>query len=267
MTENRPRPVEVTVHLADRNGNIKGTPLPVAKPGFLAEESLISQRAGEIPDFDQAEHDRIFQKRMVNGVPHWTQPHQMTAREILSTHRLESESSGLSRADIYGYKMMDILAPKYGQLTPQQRRFHAEDSAVNAVSRYGAGSGAGLEDSITSHGYDWNKPVLLSTLGPNYTDGRAFTDKPQVKNGMHRLMWMFTHHPDVPIPVQSDVRGHAFDGDHINTAMSMAVASNNPQDYGLVHKVEEQTDELKKKNWRNEMAQAYPEKYGSVGDA
>jgi len=271
MTENRPAPLEVTVHVAGRDGKIKGTPLPIANPGHLQEDSLVGERRSEVPDFDQAEHDKLFQKRMVNGVPHWTAPTQLTARQILASHRLEGDDQPrTTRSDIYVNKMTDIMMPKYGNVNSTQRQFLAQDAVVNATSKYGAGSGAGLDDNITKHGYDWTKPILLSTLGvdPNHAPpGTA--GQPRVANGGHRLMWMFTHHPDVPIPVETDVHRHSMGLDVSNhveniTAMSdVANRNGRPEDITAMNMYEKQAEDKKASDWRDSMAKAYPEKYGS----
>jgi hypothetical protein len=266
MTENRPAPLEVTVHVAGRDGKIRGNPLPIANPGRLQEGSLVDKTSTEIPDFDQAEHDRLFQKRTVNGVPHWTAPHQMTARQILSTHRLEGESKLMDRSEIYRNKMADLLVPKYGQLTAQQAKFHEEDAVVNSVSKFGAGTGAGLDDHITKHGYDWTKPILVSTQGipPEHTQGMVGQDRPHVANGGHRLMWMFTHHPDVPIPIDADIhRIGTGTYEHVQTVNDAVYNGLRPEDLEAVKASEEQMDSKKASDWRDSMAKAYPEKYGN----
>jgi len=273
MTENRPRPLQVTVHVAGRDGKIKGTPLPIANPGQHEEAVLISQRAKEVPDFDQAEHDRIFQKRMVNGVPHWTAPHQMTAREILSTHRLEGDES-VPRSEVYEEKMNDLQVPKYLKSTmrPYDLDWHNRVTAVNMDSTYGSGTGAGIDDNITHHGYDWSKPVQLSTLGvhPSQLYDMSIADQPRLANGGHRVMWMFTHHPDVPIPVDTEPRRSGMGitpSHHITNINAMSDAANNglkPDDVAKMKDAQAQEESERVENWRGSMAAAYPEKYGSL---
>lgn len=266
MTENRPAPLEVTVHVAGRDGKIKGNPLPIANPGHLQEDALIGQRMAEVPDFDQAEHDRLFQKRMVNGVPHWTAPHQLTARQILATHRLEDDDR-VPRSEVYLSKMTDIMVPKYTQLRPHRQAEYEEEQRLNAGTKFGAGSGAGLDDSITSHGYDWSKPVLTSTQGVDqrqYGNGMVRPPVPRLSNGGHRVMWMFTHHPDVPIPIETDV--HRFgmgDYSHLQTLNTAITKGARPEDVETVKSAEEQMDAKKASDWRDSMAKAYPEKYGN----
>lgn len=265
MTENRPAPLEVTVHVAGRDGKIKGNPLPIANPGHLQEDALIGQRMGEVPDFDQAEHDRLFQKRMVNGVPHWTAPHQLTARQILATHRLEDDDF-ISRSEVYRNKMADLMVPKYNTLMPHQKTEYDEEQRLNTGTKFGTGSGAGLDDSITKNGYDWSKPVLTSTQGvdPKYSNGMVRPPVPRLANGGHRVMWMFTHHPDVPIPIETDVyRWGMGDPSHFQTLNKAVTKGARPEDVEEVRASEEQMDAKKASDWRASMAKAYPEKYGN----
>jgi hypothetical protein len=265
MTENRPAPLEVTVHLAGRDGKIKGNPLPIANPGHQQETALVSQRMSEVPDFDQAEHDRLFQKRMVNGVPHWTAPHQLTARQILATHRLEDDDV-IPRSEVYRNKMADLIVPKYTQLPSHMQEEYNEEQRLNAGTKFGAGTGAGLDDNITSHGYDWTKPVLTSTQGvhPKHSNGMVRPPVPRLSNGGHRVMWMFTHHPDVPIPLETDV--HRFgmgDVQHLMTLNTAVTKGARPEDVEKVTASEERMDSEKASDWRDSMAKAYPDKYGS----
>lgn len=167
---------------------------PAAPPGTMQEAAYLSRRADEIPDFDYAEHNRLFRTGMARGQSYWIKPTHLTAREILSSHTLVDEHAGGDRDDIFRTKMADIINQR--GLTPSGA------AKENEVSKVGNGSGAGLEDSITSKGYDWSRPLPLTVAGASHK-GQTMSDDPTVVNGQHRLMYMWAHHPDEPIPFES----------------------------------------------------------------
>jgi hypothetical protein len=257
MTQPRPKPLDVTVHVAGKDGKLQGTPLPIAKPGEVNEDRLIASRINEVPDFSQAEHDRLFQKRLVNGVPHWTAPHQLTARQILASHQVENEDY-FGRQHMYVTKMTDMMKGKYGGLDTGQQMAWNEDTKISDYTNLGGGTGATVDENITKNGYDWNKPIVVSTNGGGTTTG------PQIINGNHRLMWMFTHHPDVPIPIETHIRRAAFVNPKTRHALSDAAYDPSEKNLTKLRDEEQGNITTMKENWLNEMAQANPKKYGSL---
>jgi len=170
--------------------------------------------------------------------------------------------------------MRDLQVPKYLKSTmrPYDLDWHNRVTAVNMDSTYGSGTGAGIDDNITHHGYDWSKPVQLSTLGPDpsHLYDMSVADQPRLANGGHRVMWMFTHHPDVPIPVDTEPRrsGMGITPQHHNTNINaMSDAANNglkPDDVAKMKDAQEQEERDRVETWRGSMAAAYPDKYGSL---
>jgi hypothetical protein len=79
----------------------------------------------------------------------------------------------------------------------------------------GSGRGVNLGDSITKNGYDWSKPIPLAVKGINMSNSANMNDHwnkstPLVVNGHHRLAYMWTFHPDEPIPVDVANYNHIF---------------------------------------------------------
>lgn len=175
---------------------------PAIEPGHPDEQEFLDNRPSDMPAFSQAAHDKLFRTGMDGkGQTYWIKPTHLTARQILATHVLVDEHSGEDRAVIFHRKMNDLVN-KRGLTSRAELR-------ENEVSKVGVGSGAGVEDGITNNGYDWSKPLPLTTAGMSYK-GEVASYDPTVVNGQHRLMYMFAHHPNEPIPFESSLMRSPF---------------------------------------------------------
>jgi hypothetical protein len=164
-------------------------------PEGMTEDEFIEKRAQEVPDFDPAEHARLIGKA-------GSTPLFMSAREILTTHHLLEDSGAAFgspwRKAIIGNKTRDAVKP-----------------STDTAPDLGSGRGEGLGDSITKNGYDWSRPIPLAVKGTNMSNSANVNDhwnrhSPMITNGHHRLAYMWTFHPDEPIPVDIANYNHIF---------------------------------------------------------
>jgi hypothetical protein len=165
-------------------------------PEGMTEDEFIFKRSQEVPKFDPKEHARLIGKA-------GSTPLFMSAREILTTHNLHDDIGAIygsteSKGQIIRQKTMNTVTPN-------------PDTRIDL----GSGRGTNLGDSITKNGYDWSKPIPLAVKGvdlsgsPNHRDlQKKFS--PMVVNGHHRLAYMWTFHPDEPIPVDIANYNHIF---------------------------------------------------------
>lgn len=159
-------------------------------PANMSREDFIAERASKVPAFDAKEHARLIGNA-------GSTPLFMSAREILTTHNLLEDHAGRTGLDPVSYKAM-LIARK-------TKETFGSTTHVNE----GTGTGENLADSITKNGYDWSKPLPLTVKGLNYEadgGGKTTSGTPLVVQGHHRLAYMWTFHPDEPIPV--DIANH-----------------------------------------------------------
>jgi len=168
------------------------------QPSSLPETNI---HVGEaVPQFDPAEHARVFGSHWVNNTLHYQQPQFMTARQILKTHRLVDET-GVSNTRVRSA----LLLKKLREINFANSKSYTDDAnllAVNNASSFGAGSGHGTTEGLTNKGWDWDKPIPLG-VHPESGD-------PAVLNGQHRLAYMWMHHPDVPMPIETTDSAESF---------------------------------------------------------
>jgi hypothetical protein len=166
-------------------------------PEGMTEDEFIQKRSDEVPNFDWKEHDRLIGKA-------GSTPMFMSAREILTTHHLLEDTGAL-----FGTPWRNkIIARK------------TEESIHNLANPrgtedLGSGRAGGLADSITKNGYDWSKPIPLAVKGVDHSNNAHIQDlqrkmTPVVVNGHHRLAYMWTFHPDEPMPVDIANYNHIF---------------------------------------------------------
>jgi hypothetical protein len=165
-------------------------------PQGMTEDEFIKQRAQEVPDFDWKEHDRLIGKA-------GSTPLFMSAREILSTHHLLEDIGAL-----YGTPFRKKIIEQ-----KTEESIHSPHRAIG--TDLGSGRGGGLADSITKNGYDWSRPIPLAVKGIDHSNSAHIQDlqpkmTPMVVNGHHRLAYMWTFHPDEPIPVDIANHNHVF---------------------------------------------------------
>jgi hypothetical protein len=165
-------------------------------PDGMTQTAFIKQRAQEVPDFDWKEHDRLIGNA-------GSTPLFMSAREILTTHNL-LEDQGVR----FGTPNRKAIIER-----KTAESIYNPDNAIG--SDLGSGRAGGLADSITKNGYDWSKPIPLAVKGVDHSND-AHTQSlqkkmtPMVVNGHHRLAYMWTFHPDEPMPVDIANYNHIF---------------------------------------------------------
>jgi len=214
------------------------------QPNSLPETNV--NAGAPLPQFDPNEHARLFRPHMINGKMHYQQPQFLTARQILKTHILPLESLH-TRESIFNQKQADL------KNVNQNINFDDDEmTAVNSVSSYGGGRGHGVTEGLTAHGWDWNRPIPLAIDN---------VGSPTVANGQHRLMYMWQHHPDVPMPVemQQGELNHWITDEHGDNSAHkdiMTTAYNNPSPENLsaVSDFEKNAAKQKRDSWFAKMA-------------
>ena len=165
-------------------------------PDGMTEAEFIQKRGDEVPDFDPDEHARLIGNA-------GSTPLFMSAREILSTHHLLEDTGALYDTPWRN----SIIARKTEETLNEDKHLIGTD--------LGSGRGGGLADSITKNGYDWSRPIPLAVRGIDHSNSAHIADRqnkfaPMVVNGHHRLAYMWTFHPDEPMPVDIANYNHIF---------------------------------------------------------
>ena len=249
MVDFKPQTQSVPVRM-----RIPGQPETVHVAGEMQPRSLpetFVNSGADLPKFDRYEHDRLLNTHMFGGMPHYQQPQHMTARQILETHNLTDEwGTGRTRKEVIERKLNDLQDPDarirgfYGTDVEGATRESKANSALGSATSFGGGLGHGVVEGLTNRGWDWDKPIPLGMDG-------SF---PVVRNGQHRLAYMWMHHPDVPIPVEMDNTSNNF----INYAHrdKLMDALNNPTSKNManVTAFEKNASKEKRDKWFAKMA-------------
>jgi len=195
------------------------------------------------PQFDPAEHARLFSPHMINGKMHYQQPQFLTARQILKTHTLPTEWEHNPRESILNEKQEDLRKATQGFDVESGQR-----TAVNDASAYGSGTGHGVTEGLTNKGWDWDKPIPL---------GVDLSGYPTVGNGQHRLAYMWRHHPDVPIPVEMRDESSSWivgNREAHKAVLTHALDNPSPENLSAVSAFEKNAAKQKRDSWFAKMA-------------